>query len=143
MELEAKLKEIILSRYKSLRDFCIQNDFLYSTIEGMLKRERGIMGTSVSIVIRVCNCLNIDIGELEHGKIVPKPKSIGKLSTHEEQLINAYRSNPPMQPAVDKLLGIEDAEEPVRHEPVISDDVAETVKNLDRAAQDSKSLYKK
>ena len=97
----------------------------------------------MSIVIRVCNCLNIDIGELEHGKIVPKPKSIGKLSTHEEQLINAYRSNPPMQPAVDKLLGIEDAEEPVRHEPVISDDVAETVKNLDRAAQDSKSLYKK
>lgn len=141
MELESKLKELILSKYKSLRDFCIQNNFPYSTIEGMLKRERGIMGTSVSIVIKVCNCLNIDVEELEHGKIVAKPKSVGKLSTHEEQLINAYRSNQPMQEAVDKLLGLEPEHTGRKAAP--GDNIFETLKELDGITKNSKRYIKK
>ena len=99
--------------------------------------ETGLNSIDIENLINACNIFGITLNDV-YGKYTHEG-----LTEHETLLVNAYRSNPSMQPAVNKLLGIEDAEEPVRHEPVISDDVAETVKNLDRAAQDSKSLYKK
>lgn len=44
------------------------------------------------------------------------------LSEHEKRLISAYRDKPEMQPAVDKLLGIDSA--PAKN---IGEDIAETV----------------
>ena len=57
MSTEELLKEYILKHYKSLRDFCMRNDFAYSTISSIFKR--GIMGSSVSLIISVCDRLDI------------------------------------------------------------------------------------
>lgn len=50
------------------------------------------------------------------------------LSEHEKNLISAYRDKPEMQPAVDKLLGIETA--PAKN---IGKDIAETVIKTQKA----------
>lgn len=50
------------------------------------------------------------------------------LSEHEKRLISAYRDKPEMQPAVDKLLGIDSA--PAKN---IGEDIAETVINTQNA----------
>lgn len=50
------------------------------------------------------------------------------LSEHERRLISAYRDKPEMQPAVDRLLGIDSA--PAKN---IGEDIAETVINTQNA----------
>lgn len=106
MSIEQQLKEYILSRYKSIREFCIQGDFPYSTVDNIFKR--GLMGSSVSIVMRVCKKLGLDVDELANGRIAEKRNETNRLSSHEELVIQAYRSNPTMKSAVDKLLGIDE-----------------------------------
>lgn len=105
MSTEELLKEYILKHYKSLRDFCMRNNFAYSTISNIFKR--GIMGSSVSLIISVCDRLDIEVDALASGKIVEKIIEPSSLTRHEETLIKAYRENPAMQSAVNKLLGVE------------------------------------
>lgn len=50
------------------------------------------------------------------------------LSEHEKKLISAYRNKPEMQPAVDRLLGIESA--PAKN---IGEDIAETIIKTQKA----------
>lgn len=113
MPIEQQLKEYILSRYKSIREFCIQGDFPYSTVDNIFKR--GLMGSSVSMVMRVCKELDLDVDELANGKIVEKRNKISLLSSHEELVIQAYRSNPYMQVAVDRLLGVSESTDNAAH----------------------------
>jgi len=68
MTIEEKLKEYILSHYKSVRQFCIQNNFAYSTIDGIFKR--GLGGSSVSVVLKMCTALGISVDELGNDCIV-------------------------------------------------------------------------
>lgn len=70
MSNEELLKNCILEQYKSVREFCLANDFPYSTIDNIFRR--GLMKSSVSIVIRVCDRLGIEVDELVNGKIVKK-----------------------------------------------------------------------
>lgn len=91
MTIEEKLKECILSKYKSIRDFTIKANIPYSTIENALKR--GISGTSVSTVIKICELLNIDTESLAKGLIVPRtaPDATINFSSKENLLVNKYR----------------------------------------------------
>lgn len=103
---EKKLLEYIKSEYKSLRDFCIKIDRPYSTISNMLKR--GLLNSSVSLVLYVVDRLSLDIDELFNGNVVMKTaKTLNpEISAHEIEMIKSYRNNPEMQPAVNKLLGL-------------------------------------
>jgi predicted TIM-barrel enzyme len=78
MTIENKLKDYILSQYKSIREFCMMNDFAYSTVDNIFRR--GILGSSVSIVIRICDRLGIDVDELVNGNIVVKTSAPAKQS---------------------------------------------------------------
>lgn len=69
MTIEEKLKDLILSRYKSIREFCIKIDMPYSTMDSMFRR--GIGNSSVSNVITVCKELRISADELAEGRITP------------------------------------------------------------------------
>ena len=89
MIIEDKLKEYILSKYKSIRAFTQEADLPYSTVDTMFKR--GIMGMSVQNVINMCNTLSIDINKLAEGVIEPIKKSI-MLDVNEFNLINQYRA---------------------------------------------------
>lgn len=67
--IEEKLKEYILSRYQSIRDFSIRSNISNSTVNSILKR--GIGNSSVNSVIKICHALDISIDELAEGNIVP------------------------------------------------------------------------
>jgi hypothetical protein len=87
MTIENKLKDYILSQYKSIREFCMMNDFAYSTVDNIFRR--GILGSSVSIVIRICDRLGIDVDELVNGNIVvktPTPANQSEISAAAESL---------------------------------------------------------
>ena len=71
MTIEEQLKEYILDRYKSLRNFVNTSgiDVPYTTIDGIFKR--GIYNASINNVLKLCKVLNISADELADGHIVP------------------------------------------------------------------------
>lgn len=71
MTIEERLKDLILERYKSLREFTTIADIPYTTLDSILKR--GVGNSSVSNVIKICKKLNISLDELMDGNIVTKP----------------------------------------------------------------------
>ena len=68
MTIEEKLKDLILSKYKSVREFTIAIDMPYTTIDSIFRR--GVGNSSVSNVIKICKALGISADELADGKIV-------------------------------------------------------------------------
>lgn len=69
MTTEEKLKELILSRYKSIREFTLEIDFPYTTLDSIFKR--GLNNSSVSNVLKICEALHISADALAKGEIVP------------------------------------------------------------------------
>ena len=69
MTKEEKLKELILNRYHSIREFTIKADIPYSTLDSIFKR--GIGNSSVTNVIKICKALGISADALADGEIVP------------------------------------------------------------------------
>lgn len=67
MTLEEKLREMILNKYHSMREFSTRIDVPNSTVESILKR--GVQNSSVSNVIKLCKGLNISVEALAEGKI--------------------------------------------------------------------------
>lgn len=65
---EEKLKKLILSRYHSVREFTIEADIPYSTLDSIFKR--GIGNSSVTNVIKICKALRISVDALADGDIV-------------------------------------------------------------------------
>ncbi len=104
MTIEQKLQEYILNNYKSIMQFAKVADIPYTTVKGIFSR--GIWGTSIQNITRICNVLSIDIYALIDGEIKPKT-NVKDLTNHENKVITAYRNKPEMQPAVDKILEIE------------------------------------
>ena len=58
MNREERLRNLILDRYVSLRQFSLEADIPYSTLLTMLSR--GIGGASFDAVIQICRKLGID-----------------------------------------------------------------------------------
>ncbi len=61
------LKEHILARYKSIREFTSVIDMPYSTIDSIFKR--GIHNTTVSNIYKICEFLEINMDALVSGRI--------------------------------------------------------------------------
>lgn len=68
MTTEEKLKDLILSRYKSVREFVLEIDMPYTTIASIFNR--GIDNSSISNIIKICKALDISADALAEGKIV-------------------------------------------------------------------------
>ena len=58
MNREQKLRNLILERYTSLRQFAMESDIPYSTLMTLLSRDIG--GTSFDVVIKICKKLGIN-----------------------------------------------------------------------------------
>lgn len=67
MIIEQKLKELILERYQSVREFTIQHDIPYTTLDSIFRR--GVGNSSVNNVIKICKALGISADALAEGKI--------------------------------------------------------------------------
>ena len=87
MTTEAKLKEYILSKYNSLREFTISTDIPYSTMSTILKR--GIANSNVNNIIKICQALNISTDDLAEGRIVPITKIVPQPKRIEDIIGNA------------------------------------------------------
>ena len=93
MTVEEKLKDYILKRYKSIRQFAQSAEMPYSTVDGILKR--GILNSGVNNVISVCNALGISADELIEGNIVPAKSRIHfrTVLTELDDIIKYFRMN--------------------------------------------------
>ena len=82
MTIEEKLKNYILTIYKSVREFVQYADIPYSTMDGILKR--GIKNASIGNILKICEALQISADELANDRIVP----INRKSFHHEVMIS-------------------------------------------------------
>lgn len=73
MTIENKLKNLILERYKSIREFSLSIDMPYSTIDSIFKR--GIGNSSVTNVIKICKALRLSVDALANGELLPISES--------------------------------------------------------------------
>ena len=69
MTTEDKLKELILKRYHSVREFTITHNIPYTTIHSIFRR--GVGNSSVSNIVKICKALGISADALADGKIEP------------------------------------------------------------------------
>lgn len=69
MTIEEKLKELILQRYRSIREFTQVISMPYGTMDSILKR--GVDNASISNILKICQELGISADELANGRIVP------------------------------------------------------------------------
>lgn len=87
MSIEQELKELILSKYGSVREFSKVLDMPYSTIDSIFKR--GVENASVANIIRICEKLSISADGLAEGKIILRTS--GDLTDEELELLKLYR----------------------------------------------------
>ena len=59
---EMKLRNLILDRYVSLRQFALEADIPYSSLMTVLSRQVG--GASFDTVMKICRALEVDPREL-------------------------------------------------------------------------------
>lgn len=81
MTIEEQFKSLILEKFKSVRAFTRAIEVPYSTIDSMLKK--GVSGTGIGTMIKVCNALNVDIESIEAGVLAQK-KTSGHYVEHPE-----------------------------------------------------------
>ena len=58
MTREQRLRNLILDRHKSLRQFALEADIPYSTLMTILSRDLG--GASFDVVVKICRKLDLD-----------------------------------------------------------------------------------
>lgn len=66
--IENQLKQVILSKYKSIREFTKAIDLPYSTVDNIFKR--GVNSVNITTIIKICKMLGISADGLGQGKIV-------------------------------------------------------------------------
>lgn len=83
MKIEQQLKNYILSRYRSVREFTISADIPYTTLDSIFKR--GIDNSSITKIFKICKALGISADELAEGRITPVNMrlNVKRGNTHE------------------------------------------------------------
>ena len=115
MTVEEELSDFIMSKYRSLREFALQNHISYSTIFTVIRR--GVNNTNWKTISQICDALDISADELASGHVIPRGDSLSwkdkkliesiYMSSPETKIILAYRAaDPGTQAAVLKLLDI-------------------------------------
>lgn len=84
--LENKLKELIIEKFGSIRQFSLKIDIPYTTVDSILKR--GIDNSNVGNVIKMCKALNLSIDNLLDNK-----ETISNLNFDNAKLIDLPNDN--------------------------------------------------
>lgn len=69
MTIENELKNLIVSKYGTIKAFSLEIGMPYSTLDSIFRR--GIQNASITNVIKICKKLQISTDHLCNGKIVP------------------------------------------------------------------------
>lgn len=135
MDISKKIHDLRISRDLTLEQV---GDYVGVSKATVLKWESGkIKNMRRDKIVRLAEILGTTPGDLIGWKPESSQKDLFSLSApfpltpHEKRLVTAYRNNPPMQPAVCRLLGIPDesADQP-RNDPAA--DVIETLRELEK-----------
>lgn len=89
MTTEEKLKEFILTKYRSLREFTQEIDMPYSTMTTILKK--GVSNATVQNIIRICQALDISADELTEGRIVTVKQDNSETHKVEDIIYNTVQ----------------------------------------------------
>lgn len=100
MDLYDRIENLLNKNNLTKKALCERTGISYNTLASLFKRRSKRI--EIETLQKIAECLNTTIEYLTTGQI-----EVGKLSEAEAALIVAYRSNPAMQSAVNKLLGIE------------------------------------
>lgn len=106
MTREEYIKNSIINKGYSIREFAEIVQIPYTSLLSMLKN---IGGAGVDSVIKICTGLGITVDDLQNYENNEIKINV-KLTPHERGVITAYINQPEMQPAVDKILGVEESE---------------------------------
>ena len=80
--------------------------------------ENGKNSIDIETLFRACDILHVTIYDM-YGKYADS--TVQEYTVHEREVIAAYRANPAMQSAVDKLLGVQDSAT------TVGEDIASTI----------------
>lgn len=89
ISVEEKLKNLILTRYKSVREFTQIIDMPYSTFNTIILR--GIENANVTNVIKICKELGISADALADGHIAPINHNLTGETLDVEHVINEIK----------------------------------------------------
>ncbi|WP_270501142.1 helix-turn-helix domain-containing protein [Clostridium butyricum] len=67
LKVENDLKNIILNKYNSIEDFSTKNNLSYTKVDKIFKK--GIGGTDLQLIFKICSILNIDVDSVADGEI--------------------------------------------------------------------------
>lgn len=102
MGLGKKLTDIIASRNLKVTQVAQMADVPASTLYSIIDRDN--KKVDIDVLIRICKALNVSTDYILQNDDVAETIV---LDNHEKKVITAYRNNPDMQPAVDRLLLID------------------------------------
>lgn len=82
MTIEQQIKDLIIERSKTVKDFAKEIGMPYGTLDGVLRR--GILASGADNVFRLCKALNLSIDSLADGIVEEtnterKPKDISQI----------------------------------------------------------------
>lgn len=110
MGIGAKLSEILKIQQSNPNELAEKIGVAPSTIYSIIKRDN--MKVDISVLAKICKELNVKMEVFYNEYIIDSKNSIEDiqevLTQHEKKLVVAYRNKPEMQPAIDKLLNIND-----------------------------------
>ena len=92
MNIEQQLKELVISKYGSVRNFSAMIGMPNSTTDSIFKR--GILNSSVTSIIKICDVLQISVDSLSRGHIEPRTGQSPaiQLTGNEVELLRIYRT---------------------------------------------------
>ncbi len=117
------LNKLMLERNLNKNSLAKESGVPYTTIDGFYKK--GCDNVKLSTLVRLSSYFGVSLDYLINGEVT-------NVSSHERDVIIAYRNNPAMQEAVDKLLGVSPSG------PTVADDISSTI-----ASAMEKSFVKK
>lgn len=90
MKIEDELKNLILSKYGTVKDFSLATELPYGTVDTILRR--GIHKASVTNIIKICQTLGISTDELAQDRIVPVESEKSR-TTDIDRILENTKSN--------------------------------------------------
>lgn len=93
MSIEEKLRNIILERYGTMKEFAFKVEIANSTLSSIM--DRGVNKANIGNIIKICKELDISADELAQGRIVPNNKALPELPhmTDIEDIIKCVKNN--------------------------------------------------
>ena len=100
------LSDILAEKGSNPNEISERTGIPSSTIYSIIRRDN--MKVDITILAKICQVLNVSMERFYNEYYNGDGATDFILNEHEKCVITAYRDNPDMQPAVDRLLGIKE-----------------------------------